>query len=209
MIFRHYIVEIFMRGTASTSLRSLSVSLPFRALPTDTKPRSRWRLPWSLDSTMYCRPLRTLNAQRCTVGPHLLEPSRSSSLARAMSPLWLPLVILLVLEDGPSLAATGHHVIDRAGVFDPQWSGHGPRLPHGAHRENRKPALTPRCPLDPGKPARLRASASIFHCAARNPRAIKMESRSSMPPVIKPYNFRSGRELRISVYSLDLACKPP
>ena len=73
-----------MRRTASTSLRSLSVSLPFRALPTDTKPRSRWWLPWSLDSTMYCRLLRTLNAQRCTVGPHLstLKASRESSAFR-------------------------------------------------------------------------------------------------------------------------------
>ena len=34
MIFRHYIVEVLMRRTASTSLRSLTVSLPFRALPT-------------------------------------------------------------------------------------------------------------------------------------------------------------------------------
>jgi hypothetical protein len=32
-IFRHYIVEVFMRRTASTSLRSLTVSPPFRALP--------------------------------------------------------------------------------------------------------------------------------------------------------------------------------
>jgi len=55
MIFRHYIVEVLMRRTASTSLRSLSVPLPFRAIHTNTKPRSRWRLPWSLDSTMYCR----------------------------------------------------------------------------------------------------------------------------------------------------------
>ena len=44
-----------MRRTASTSLRSLSVPLPFRAIHTNTKPHSRWRLPWSLDSTMYCR----------------------------------------------------------------------------------------------------------------------------------------------------------
>ena len=60
-----------MRRTDSTSLRSLTVSPPFRAIHTNTKPRSRWRLPWSLDSTMYCRSLRTLNAQRCTVGPQL------------------------------------------------------------------------------------------------------------------------------------------
>jgi len=31
----------------------------------------RWRLPWSLDSTMYCRSLRTFDAQRCTVGSQL------------------------------------------------------------------------------------------------------------------------------------------
>ena len=62
---------VFMRRTDSTSLRSLTVSPPFRAIHTNTKPRSRWRLPWSLDSTMYCRSLRTLNAQRCTVGPQL------------------------------------------------------------------------------------------------------------------------------------------
>ncbi|MGZ3469337.1 MAG: hypothetical protein ACXWO1_05880, partial [Isosphaeraceae bacterium] len=30
-IFRHYIVEVFMRRTDSTSLRSLTVSPPFRA----------------------------------------------------------------------------------------------------------------------------------------------------------------------------------
>src|SRR5208337_3727470 len=69
-----------------------------------------------------------------------LEPSRSSSLARAMSPLWLPLVILLVLENGPSLAATGHHVINCAGVFDPQWSGHGPRLPPWGPSRKPKPS---------------------------------------------------------------------
>ena len=82
MIFRYYIVEVFMRRTASTSLRSLSVSLPsLCALPTDTKPRSRWWLPWSFSTQpMYCRLLRTLNAQRCTVGPHLstLKASRES-----------------------------------------------------------------------------------------------------------------------------------
>src|SRR5271157_185559 len=90
MIFRHYIVEVFMRRTASTSLRSLSVSLPFRALPTDTNPRSRWRLPWSLDSTMYCRPLRTLNAQRCTVGPHLAEDAALGVLRQESQDALLP-----------------------------------------------------------------------------------------------------------------------
>ena len=60
-----------MRRAASTSLRSLSVPLPFLAIHTNTKPRSRWRLPWSLDSTMFCRSLRTLNAQRCSVGPQI------------------------------------------------------------------------------------------------------------------------------------------
>jgi hypothetical protein len=34
IIFCHYIVEVLMRRTASTSLRSLTDSLPFRALPT-------------------------------------------------------------------------------------------------------------------------------------------------------------------------------
>ena len=31
----------------------------------------RWRLPWSLDLPMYCRSLRTFDAQRCTVGSQL------------------------------------------------------------------------------------------------------------------------------------------
>ena len=63
---------------------------------------------------------------------------------RLLQSLEEPLVVTLILEDGPPLVATGHHVMDRAGVFDPQWSGHGPILPPGARRENRKPALTPR-----------------------------------------------------------------
>src|SRR5271157_5570827 len=34
-----------------------------------------------------------------------------------------PLVVRLVLEDGSPEVATGHHVMDRAAIFDPQWSG--------------------------------------------------------------------------------------
>jgi hypothetical protein len=42
----------------------------------------------------------------------------------------------------------GHHVMDRAGIFDLQRSGRGPILSHGARLENRKPDLTPRSSLD-------------------------------------------------------------
>ncbi len=66
---------------------------------------------------------------------------------RLLQSLEQPLVITFVLEDAPSLDATGHHVMDRARVFDPQWSGHGPILPHGARRENRKAALAPQSTL--------------------------------------------------------------
>ncbi len=34
-------------------------------------------------------------------------------------------------------AATGHPLIDRAGVLDPQGSGRGPVISHGPRRENR------------------------------------------------------------------------
>jgi hypothetical protein len=63
---------------------------------------------------------------------------------RLLESLEQPLVITLGLEDGSPEVAKGHHVMDRTGVFDPQWSGFGPILPHGARRENRKPAPTPR-----------------------------------------------------------------
>ncbi|MGZ5943043.1 MAG: hypothetical protein ACXWN8_11555, partial [Isosphaeraceae bacterium] len=57
----------FMRRTDSTSLRSLTVSPPFRAIHTNTKPRSRWRLPWSLDSTMYCRLARNYTGEQLQI----------------------------------------------------------------------------------------------------------------------------------------------
>src|SRR5271157_1939950 len=76
---------------------------------------------------------------------------------RLLQSLEQPLVITLVLEDRPPEVATGHHVMNRAGVFDPQWSGHEPILPHGARRENRKPALTPR-----SRPAANFCTASVF-----------------------------------------------
>src|SRR5271157_6511659 len=63
---------------------------------------------------------------------------------RLLRSLEQPPVVTLVLEDGPPLVATGHQVMSRAGVLDPQWSGHGLTLPHAARRENRKPALTSR-----------------------------------------------------------------
>ena len=43
-----------------------------------------------------------------------------------------------------SLISTGHHVVDRAGVFNPQWPGHPLILPARASPENRKPGPTPR-----------------------------------------------------------------
>ena len=49
---------------------------------------------------------------------------------RLLQSLEQPLVVRLVLEDGSPAVATGHHVMDRAGIFDPQRSGHGPRLSH-------------------------------------------------------------------------------
>ena len=91
-----------MRRTASTSLRSLSVSLPFRALPTDTKPRSRWWLPWSLDcndvlsafadsqcSTMYCRsaPIDPESVPR-VVQPFVSEFDLGSASCRSNSHSW-------------------------------------------------------------------------------------------------------------------------
>ena len=57
---------------------------------------------------------------------------------RLLQSLEQPLVVTLVLEDGSPEVATGHHVMDRAGIFDPQRSGHGPILSHGARPENRK-----------------------------------------------------------------------
>ena len=62
------------------------------------------------------------------------------------------LVIVLVLEDCSPQVSMGHHVMDRARVFDPQRSGHDPMRSHGAPPENRKPGLTPRSPSDPAKP---------------------------------------------------------
>ena len=50
-------------------------------------------------------------------------------------------------QDGSPEVATGHHVMDRAGIFDPQRSGHGPIKSHGARPENRKPDLIPRSPI--------------------------------------------------------------
>ena len=60
---------------------------------------------------------------------------------RLLRSLEQPPVVTLVLEDGPPLVATGHQVMSRSGVFDPQWSGRGPILPHAARPENRKPAI--------------------------------------------------------------------
>src|SRR5208282_3369775 len=47
---------------------------------------------------------------------------------RLLQSLEQPLVVTLVLEDGSPEVATGHHVMDRAGIFDPQRPGHGPIL---------------------------------------------------------------------------------
>src|SRR5271157_3403433 len=52
-------------------------------------------------------------------------------------PLEQPLVVTFVLEDGSPEIATGHHVMDRAGIFDPQRSGHSPIISHGARPKNR------------------------------------------------------------------------
>jgi len=57
------------------------------------------------------------------------------------------LVVRLVLENGSPEVATGHHVMGRARMFDPQRSGHGPTVSHGARPDNRKPDLTPRSQL--------------------------------------------------------------
>ena len=59
---------------------------------------------------------------------------------RLLQSLEQPLVVTLVLEDGAPEVATGHHVMDRAGIFDPQRSGHGPvlsQISHGARPGNR------------------------------------------------------------------------
>src|SRR5271157_3821275 len=63
---------------------------------------------------------------------------------RLLQSLEEPLVITLVLEDGSPEVATGHHVMDRAGIFDPQRSGHGLIISHGARPANRKPDMTSR-----------------------------------------------------------------
>jgi len=42
-----------------------------------------------------------------------------------------PLAFSLVLENGSPIVATGHQLMDRTGVLDPQGSGHDPRLSHG------------------------------------------------------------------------------
>src|SRR5271157_4083937 len=80
-------------------------------------------------------------------------------------PLEQPLVVTFVLEDGSPEVATGHHVMDRAGIFDPQRSGHGPILSHGARPEHRKPDPTPRSPLYlRGLPSSSRAGfSSLWH----------------------------------------------
>jgi hypothetical protein len=68
---------------------------------------------------------------------HETEQVPTEPPARLLQSLEQPLVVTLVLEDGSPEVVTGHHVMDRAGVFDPQRSGHGPILSHGARPENR------------------------------------------------------------------------
>jgi len=63
---------------------------------------------------------------------------------RLLQSLEQPPEVTLVLEDGSPEVATEHHVMDRAGIFAPQRSGHGPIISHGARPENRKPDLTSR-----------------------------------------------------------------
>jgi hypothetical protein len=72
---------------------------------------------------------------------------------RLLQSLEQPLLVTLVLEDGSPEVATGHHVMDSAGIFDPQRSGHGPLLSHGARPDHRKPdPTTAKAPRDPAKP---------------------------------------------------------
>src|SRR5271157_407803 len=77
---------------------------------------------------------------------------------RSLQSLEQPLVIMLVLEDGPSPVATGHHVIDRAGVLDPQSSGHGPIIDTesipGAQLQLTSPSLP--------EPGRLIAEQAVY-----------------------------------------------
>ena len=134
MIFRHYIVEVFMRRTASTSLRSLSVPLPFRAIHTNTKPHSRWRLPWSLDSTMYCRSLRTLNAQRCTVGPQIPNMTGHDTHKPASSTRVGIALVLTVLATG-AVAAQELPRSGQAALLPPRPDLYGEKLrPQPFHR---------------------------------------------------------------------------
>jgi hypothetical protein len=68
---------------------------------------------------------------------------------RLLQRLEQPLVVRLVHEEGAPEVATGHDVRDRAGVFDPPRSGHGPIRSPGARPENWKPGPIPRRPLTP------------------------------------------------------------
>ena len=162
-IFRHYIVEVFMRRTASTSLRSLSVPLPFLAIHTNTKPRSRWRLPWSLDSTMFCRSLRTLNAQRCSVGPQIPNMTGHDTHKPASSTRVGIALVLTVLATG----AVAAQELPRSGQAallpprpdlpgrgrDPRWLA--PELPHPRHARD---------PHEPGGGLQERSGASDGAC---------------------------------------------
>ena len=77
---------------------------------------------------------------RNSAGPEPEPPDR------LLQSLEEPLVITLVLEDGPPEVATGHHVMDRAGIFYPQRSGHVLTISHGARPGNRT------CPREAHRP---------------------------------------------------------
>ena len=112
-----------------------------------------------------------------------------------------PLVVAVVAEHRLSGIAPRHHVVDRAGKFDPQGSSHALSLASVRPTVNRKQGLTPRSPrLTPRSPRHNRTAARFIRTFGRHPEIRdNQEKRTDITtPVRSSRNARPRPRLFIS-----------